>query len=386
MNSRERILKALAHEEPDRVPFDLAGTTWSGIAAVAYANLLKHLQQPEETPDWADVIQQIVVPSEKMLDLLRSDTRGLRPLTSHNREVYEKLTDAGENWEYVDEWQFTHHFPKQNGHWFSLVKHPMEHLDPPGNEDIVSFSWPQAADKRRIAGLREQALRYREQGKIVVIKGLCAGIFEMHQRVRGMANAMLEPFIYPEFSDLLAGKIADLKIEFWEMALNELSDVVDIVAEGDDYGTQESQLIDPDHFRMFYKPHMARIMDAIRKKAPQAKIMFHSCGNVRPIIPDFIETGVEILNPVHITAAGMEPMQLKKDFGKDVVFWGGGIDTQHVLPSGSADDIAAHVQRSLDALAPGGGFVFATVHNIQSEVPPQNIMKMWDTLIQYGKY
>jgi uroporphyrinogen decarboxylase len=293
MNSRERILKALAHEEPDRVPFDLAGTTWSGIAAAACANLLKQLQQPEETPDWADVIQQIVVPSEKMLDLLRSDTRGLRPLTSHNWEVYEKLTDAGENWEYVDEWKFTHHFPKQNGHWFSLVKHPMEHLDPPGNEDIVSFSWPQAADKRRIAGLREQALWYREQGKIVIIKGLCAGIFEMHQRVRGMANAMLEPFIYPEFSDLLAGKIADLKIEFWEMALNELA---------------------------------------------------------------------------------------------DVVFWGGGIDTQHVLPSGSPDDIAAHVKTSLDALAPGGGFVFATVHNIQSEVPPQNIMKMWDTLMLFGKY
>lgn len=386
MNSRERILKALAHEEPDRVPFDLAGTTWSGIAAVAYANLLKHLQQPEEKPVWADVVQQIVVPSEKMLDRLQSDTRGLRPLTSHNWDVYEKLTDAGENWEYVDEWQFTHHFPKHNGHWFSLVKHPMEHLDPPLAEDIVAFSWPQAADKRRIAGLREEALRYREQGKIVVIKGLCAGIFEMHQRVRGMANAMLEPFIYPEFSDLLAGKIADLKIEFWEMALNELADVVDIVAEGDDYGTQESQLIDPDHFRMFYKPHMARVMAAIRKKAPQAKIMFHSCGNVRPIIPDFIETGVEILNPVHITAAGMEPVQLKKDFGKDVVFWGGGIDTQHVLPSGSADDITAHVKRSLDALAPGGGFVFATVHNIQSEVSPQNIMKMWDTLMQCGEY
>ena len=155
-----------------------------------------------------------------------------------------------------------------------------------------------------------------------MIKGLCAGIFEMHQRFRGMSNAMIDSFLYPEFSDRLIGKLADLKIEFWEMALSELADVVDVIAEADDYGTQESQLISPDHFREYYKPHISRIITSIKHSAPEAKIMFHSCGNVRPIIPDFIEIGIDILNPVHINAAGMEPYQLKKDFGKDVVFWG----------------------------------------------------------------
>lgn len=386
MNSRERILKTLSHEEPDRVPFDLAGTTWTGIAATAYCNLLNHLSYPPEKPEWADVIQQIVIPSEKILDHLNVDSRGLRPLTSHNWNVLDKLTDAGENWEYYDEWKFTHHFPKESGHWFSLVKHPMEHIDPLTEGDISGFDWPDAADIRRIEGLRELALRYREQGKIVIIKGLCAGVFEMHQRFRGMSNALVEPFIYPEFSDKLAGKIADLKIGFWEMALDHLADVVDIVAEGDDYGTQDSQLIDPDHFRMFYKPHMARIMQTIKQRAPQAKIMFHSCGNVRPILPDFIEMGIDILNPVHITATGMEPDQLKKDFGNDMVFWGGGVDTQHVLPSGSPEDVADNVKRNIEALAPGGGFVFGTVHNIQSEVPPANIMAMWKTLMEFGAY
>jgi uroporphyrinogen decarboxylase len=386
MNSRERILKTLSHQEPDRVPFDLAGTTWTGIAGVAYINLLKHLDQPSENPEWADVVQQIVAPSEKILELLNVDTRGLRPLTSHNWNVYDKLIDAGNNWEYRDEWQFTHHFPKENGHWFSLIKHPMEHIDPPAEENISGFDWPDASDIRRIEGLRELALKYREQGKIVIIKGLCAGIFEMHQRLRGMTNALLEPFIYPDFSDRLAGKIADLKIEFWEMALDQLADVVDIVAEGDDFGTQDSQLIDPDQFRMFYKPHITRIMQSIKRKAPQAKIMFHSCGNVRPILPDFIEIGIDILNPVHITAVGMEPVQLKKDFGKEMVFWGGGVDTQHVLPSGSTGVVTDNVKRNIDALAPGGGFVFATVHNIQAEVPPPNIMAMWNTLMDYGKY
>ena len=386
MNSRERILKTLDHKEPDQVPYDLAGSTWTGITNGAYQNLLKNLNLPAEEPVWADVIQQIVVPSQSVLDLLKVDTRGLLPLTSHNWDVYEKLTDAGENWEYYDEWNFTQHFPKVNGHWFSLVKNPMEQIADPTENDIIQFNWPFAADKRRIAGLREKALQYRDQGKLVMIKGLCAGVFEMQQRVRGMTNAMMDPFMFPEFSDLLIGKIADLKIEFWEVALNELADVVDVVAEGDDYGTQDSQLIDPDQFRACYKPHIARVIAAMRKGAPNGKVMFHSCGNVRAIIPDFIEIGIDILNPVHITTTGMEPVQLKKDFGRDIVFWGGVVDTQKVLPTASPSEISEHVKKNIDALAPGGGFVFATVHNIQSEVPPQNIMAMWETLQKYGKY
>ncbi|MEI7421565.1 MAG: uroporphyrinogen decarboxylase family protein [Prolixibacteraceae bacterium] len=386
MNSRERILLALDHKEPDRVPYDLAGSTWTGITNVAYQKLLKHLNLPSEEPVWADVIQQIVVPSPLVLDLLKVDTRGLLPLTSHNWDIYSQLKDAGDYLQYEDEWNFTHHFPKNDGHWFSLVKNPMAHLEDPSESDIIEFKWPYAADKRRVAGLREKALQYRDMGKLVVIKGLCAGVFEMHQRVRGMSNALMDSFMCPEFSDLLIGKIADLKIEFWEMALNELGDVVDVVAEGDDYGTQESQLISPEHFRDYYKPHMGRVLQAMRRKAPGAKVMFHSCGNVRPIIPDFIEMGVDILNPVHITAAGMEADLLKKDFGRDIVFWGGGIDTQKILPSGSPSEVADSVRRNIDHLAPGGGFVFTTVHNIQSEVPPGNIMVMLETLDKYGKY
>jgi uroporphyrinogen decarboxylase len=234
--------------------------------------------------------------------------------------------------------------------------------------------------------LKEKALKYREEGKIVILKGLCAGVFEMQQRLRGMSNALIDPLIYPDFSDLTIGKLAELKIEFWKMALQELGGLADIIAEGDDYGTQESQLIDPEHFRNYYKRHVAGIIKTIREIVPYAKVMFHSCGNVRPLIPDFIEMGIDILNPVHISAAGMEPESLKSDFGNDIVFWGGGVETQHILPNGKVNEVADNVKRNIDALAPGGGFVFTTVHNIQSEVPPQNIMAMWETLQKHGKY
>ena len=379
MNSRERILTALNHQEPDKVPFDLAGSTWTGITNGAYQNLRVFLGEQHEDPEWSDVIQQIVIPSEEILEVLNVDTRGLFPLTSHNWEIYGKLTHSGDRWKYTDEWGFTHDFPKENGHWFSLVKHPMEYITPDIFE-IEAYNWPDPSDKERIKGLREKALRFREQGKLVMIKGLCAGIFEMHQRFRGMSNALVDSFLYPEFSDRLIGKLADLKIEFWKMAMGELADVVDVIAEADDYGTQDSQLIDPDHFRQFYKPHIFRIITAMKQSAPDTKIMFHSCGNVRPLIPDFIEMGIDILNPVHINAVGMEPFQLKKDFGQDIVFWGGGVDTQKILARGTPDDVAADVRKNIDALAPGGGFVFAAVHNIQSEVPPENIMAMCEAI------
>jgi len=379
MNSRERILTALNHQEPDNVPFDLAGSTWTGITNGAYQNLRVHLGKKTENPVWSDVIQQIVIPSDDILDMLGVDTRGLFPLTSHNWDVYQKLTDIGDRWEYHDEWGFTHNFPKENGHWFSLVKFPMENVSPEINE-ITRYNWPDASDKVRIKGLRQKALEFREQSKLVMMKGLCAGIFEMHQRFRGMSNALVDSFLYPEFSDALVGKLADLKIEFWKMALEELADVVDVIAEADDYGTQESQLIDPDHFRQYYKPHIARIITAMKKSAPGIKVMFHSCGNVRPMIPDFIEMGIDIINPVHINAAGMEPYQLKKDFGKDIVFWGGGVDTQKILASGTVREVRKDVAKNIDALAPGGGFVFAAVHNIQSEVPPENIIAMREAL------
>jgi len=385
MGSRERMLKALRHEEPDRVPYDLGRTQLTGISDGAYRNLRKYLGMDEEVPEWSDVIQQLVTPSEGFMEQFKVDTRGLFPLTSHNWDVYSKLEDAGKNWEYRDEWGMTHHFPKENGLWFSIVNNPLKEAVITA-DDINGHNWPDAANVKRIEGLREKALKYREQGKMVVLKGLCAGLFEMSQRIRGMENAMIDPMLYPIESDLLLGKITDLKIEFWKMALEELHDVVDVIAEADDYGTQESQLISPEMFRAYYKPHIKRLLSEIKAAAPKAYIFFHSCGNVRPLIPDFIEMGVDILNPVHITASGMEPVQLKKDFGKDIVFWGGGVETQSILPYGTPEEVADNVKRSIEILAPGGGFVFNTIHNIQSEVPPENIMAMWKILQKYGKY
>ena len=383
MTSRERLLTALRHKEPDRVPFDLGSTQVTGISVVAYRNLRQRLGMSPLESQLLDTVQQAALPDEDLMDRLKVDTRGIFPLTSNNWNVVPK--DGGEYWTYHDEWGLDHRMPKADGHYFSLYHSP---LDAPSITvaDVERHPWPNAADPRRWAGLRRQAEAFRARGYPVVMKGMCAGIFEMACRLRGMETFLMDLATGESSAEALLRKVAELKAEFWTAALADLGDVVDVVAEADDYGTQSSMLIRPEMYRRTLKPLQAELFRAIRTKLTNGFIFFHSCGNVRELIPDFIEIGVDILNPVHITATGMEPSALKRDFGKDISFWGGGVETQSILPRGTPAQVREDVKRNLAALAPGGGYVFNTVHNIQSDVPPENIIAMWEALQEFGKY
>ncbi len=375
-SSRELLLTALNHREPARIPFDLGSTQVTGIHVIAYRRLRDYLGLPKREPVVCDVIQQLALPDDDIVDKLGIDVRGLYPLNSHNWGIVDK--DAGAYWEYCDEWGITHHRPKHDGLYYSVVRSPL--ASPITIADVSTYPWPNTGDPQRIAGLRGLAFAFRAQGRAVVIKGVLAGIFEMAQRVRGMENLLVDMASDEPLASALLDKMLELKLAFWEMALPPLADVIDIVSEADDYGTQVSQLISPRMFRRLCKPRLAILFRRIKQLSPKAKLFFHSCGNVRPLLPDYIEIGVDILNPVHVRAAGMEPAALKRDFGKDIVFWGGGVDTQGILPNGSPQEVKDDVRRNIDALAPGGGFVFNTVHNIQADVPPENIVAMWEAL------
>lgn len=391
MNSRERLFATLAHREPDRVPLDLGSTQVSAIHVAAYRNLCRHLDIDPEPVEMADIVQQVVRPGEELLGRLQVDTRGLFPRTSHNWG-FDDLEDVGDAWQHVDEWGFTQQFKKEHGHWWAQVGFPLSGptVDPAA---LAAYPWPNAVSPRRIEDLREQAAAFRNAGKIVVCKGLCAGMFEMAQRLRGMENCLCDLLADPDTAAYLLDNILRLKIEFWTMLLDELGDLVDIVAEGDDYGTQQSQLISPDTYKRLIAPRLRELVGFIKRKHAEKRsgdepgyVFFHSCGNVRPYLPDFIDMGIDILNPVHVTATGMEPAALKRDFGRDITFWGGGVDTQGVLPNGTPQQVCDDVRRNVEALMPGGGFVFNTVHNIQAEVPPENVMAMWEALREAGVY
>jgi uroporphyrinogen decarboxylase len=383
MNSRERVLAALNHQEPDRVPFDLCSVQVTGIHAVAYRGLRAVLGLPPVGPVLCDAIQQLALPDDDVIARLGVDVRGLFPLNSHNWRVNEE--PAGDVWRYHDEWGITHERLRPDGLYYGIVQTPLSGLDVTA-ADIAGLNWPDMGDPQRIAGLRAQAEAYRAAGYAVVIKDPFAGIFEMAQRIVGMEALLMLMAMDEVVTGTLFDKLLELKLAFWEMALPQLGDRVDVVTYADDYGTQQSQLISPAMFRQQLKPRIKVLFARIKQLAPHTRQFFHSCGNVRPLIPDYIEIGTDILNPIHVRAAGMDPVALKRDFGADVVFWGGGVDTQDVLPHGTPQQVKDDVRRNIEALAPGGGYVFNPVHNIQADVPAQNILAMWEALQEYGVY
>ena len=374
---RERLRTALAHREPDRVPLDLGSTQVTSIAARAQRRLRAHLGLPDVPARVSDRVQQLDHVEEDLLRVLAVDTRGLWPLTARNAPVEER--DDGTHLSHVDEWGLEYRAPRERALWYDLATSPLAG-GALTRERIDAHPWARGDDPRLFAHLGAEATAHREAGYAVVLKSVCAGLFEMAQRLRGMEAFLMDLMESPAEAGHLLDRILEVKIGYWRAALAALGDRVDVTAEGDDYGTQQSMLVSPATFRSVFKPRLAELVRAMKQGAPDAFVFFHSCGSVRKILPDFVEIGIEVLNPVQTTAAGMEPRALKRDFGKDVSFWGGGVDTQGVLAGGTPAQVADDVRRNLDALAPGGGFVFCTVHNIQADVPPENVLAMVEAL------
>lgn len=389
MNSRERVLAALEHREPDRVPCDLAGMHCTGIHVKAYRALCAYLGIDPEPIQFLDVIQQVVVPKRELLEMLQVDTRGLYPLCSHNWRI--EWRDRGDCYEHTDEWGLTHRFPKDHGLWWWQFGSPLDGACVSAAA-INNHQWPQADLPERIDGLRTLARQYRADGKIVMLKGFCAGLFEMGQRIRGMENFLCDLLTDRANAELLLDRILETKKRFWAMAIEDLGDLVDIVVEVDDYGTQESQLIGYPTFKRIIAPRLRELIQflktalARKKRHERGYVFFHSCGNIRPFLRDFIDMGIDIINPVHVNAAEMGPAWLKEDFGREITFWGGSVDAQGILPYESPKRVKEAVRRNLAALMPGGGYVFTSIHNIQPDVPPPNIMAMWEALQEYGRY
>lgn len=201
----------------------------------------------------------------------------------------------------------------------------------------------------------------------------------------------MDTMIDPDGVEALLEIILEDKKNYWDAVIdwairNNCQDQIDVIAECDDLGSQSSTIIDPGTLRQMVIPKFKKLFGHLKQRLPGVKIFMHSCGAIREIIPDLIDAGLDILNPVQYTARGMELAGLKKDFGNDLVFWGGGVDTQTTLNKGTPGEVRDVVKKVLDIMAPGGGFVFTPVHNIQDDVSPENFWAMWETLQEYGKY
>lgn len=383
MTPRERVLTALAHREPDRVPFDLSATPVTGIHRVAYQRLRAALGLPHRDVEVFHVMQQLAVVHDDVHAALRTDARGSRPKPPPDWRLQFQRVGAYEY--YTDEWGLTRRRGVDDGYYFDLCP-PAPLADARTPADIRAYPWPPPAGSARLEGLRARAEAIRAAGFPFVLGGICPGMMEMGQWLRGFDAFYCDLAADRPLAAALCDEIIRLKLEYWDAALAAVGDLVDVVQEGDDYGGQQSLQVRPQVWREVFKPRLRQLFSGIRARAPHAAQFFHSCGAVRDVIPDLIEVGVEILNPVQVAARGMASAELKAEFGADLVFWGGGVDTQAVLPTGSPSGVRDEVRRRVDDFAPGGGFVFCPVHNVQADVPPANLLAMRAALDEFGVY
>jgi uroporphyrinogen decarboxylase len=381
LHSRERVCWALSHQEPDRIPLDLGGTGLSTIHITAYHNLRHHLGLPEIEPDVAFVPEQLVRVDEDLAQRLEADVRPVLPGTASSFEYV--FRDEGDYEAYTDEWGIGWRMPREGGLYYDMYQYPLAAAQ--SLEEMKAHPFPDPLDDGRFATLRAQAEAAVAKGKSVALAGPCAGIAEVYSWMRGYEEYYVDLARHKDWVGYMLDRLVEFKSAYWERALREIGDLVDVVVEADDLGSQHSLLMSPRTYRQVIKPRHARLFSFIKAQAP-VKVFLHSCGAVRRLIPDLIEAGIDILNPVQISAADMDLRELKREFGPDLVFWGGGVDTQHVLGTATPAEIKDHVRQNIEALAPGGGFVFATVHDIQANVPPENILAVWEAWREYGVY
>ena len=378
MTSRERVLAALSHKEPDRVPIDLSQAGGDGITLRAYENLIKHLGLPPRQIRVETKSSQTARPDEDVLERFRVD---FRRLDLGSPDGFKDLP-VGEDG-YRDEFGLVRRRPK-DGFYYDLVASPMAEIDTIAG--IGNFAWPNPDDPGRYRGLRERAEKLHKETDYAVILQVNCSFFLRCAELRGWENFYVDLAGDPDFAKALMNRYLDYRLRIAERALEEVGDNLDVVlVSTDDFGMTDRPIISPEMFRELIKPIMKRMFDFFKERTP-AKRFFHTDGAVYPLLQDFVDLGVEALNPVQVSAAGMgDTAKLKREFGSSLAFWGA-VDTHRVLPYGSPAEVREEVRRRIVDLGPGGGYVLCSVHNIQPEVPPENVVAMFDAAYELGRY
>jgi uroporphyrinogen decarboxylase len=382
MTFRERVVKALNHKEPDRIPIDLGGFQ-TGIHKRAYEALVSHLGLEEEIKI-LDPIQQLAVPSETVLKKFHVD---IRYITAHGPDSFQGGTEinerSGKRWRDLrDEFGVVWSMPEDQMLYMDISHHPLANAT---IKDVEAYPFPNGSDPTRFTGVRDKALAMRQNTPYAISSGICGVTYETCWYMRGLERWFMDMMENPTFCEALIDRTAQYWVDWMTGFLGQVGDLLDIIMIGDDLAGQHGPLFSPKFYRKVVRPRQRRVIDTI-KKYTQAKIWYHTCGDCSQYLPDLIEMGVDILNPVQISTRGMDPRVLKEKFGKDLVFWGGGIDSQHVLPFVTSDKIKEEVKKNIEILKPGGGYVFNNVHNIQADVPPENIVAMYEAAYECGFY
>ena len=406
MTSRERVLMALNHREPDRIPVDLSGHRSSGIAAMAYIKLRRHLGLPERPIRVYDPVQQLAIVDEDVLQRFGVDTVELGRAFAHDDKWWTEWVLPDGSPCLMPVWAKPE---RADGEWvLSSATGQLMARMPPGvlffeqacypfeeNDDfdrleaaISEVMWaaaasppgPIAAGADGLQRLTEGAQRLRRETDRAIIGLFGGNLLEMGQFLYRNDNFFLLLAGDPERAHAFLDRLMTLHLANLERFLGAVGSHLDIILFGDDLGMQSGPQISPAMYREFFQPRQRLLWRRVRELAPHLRIMLHCCGGVRELLPGLIEAGLDAINPVQITCRGMDPAGLKADFGGRLTFWGGGCDTREMIVRGTPAQVREHVRRLMDVWRPGGGFVFQQVHNIMADVPPENIVAMLDAV------
>lgn len=382
MTSRERILAALNHRTPDRVPIDLGGNQ-TGIHKFAYESLLKHLgiSVPVEI---MDAVQQLARPCEEVLERFHVDTRYIAAGApdGFSGEIV-RNTRNGRVWHDLrDEFGVVWSMPDDHPYYMDISHHPLAEATA---ADVAEFPFPKGEDPSRFRGLRDRASAIRDNTPYALVGGISGVIYETCWYMRGLERWYMDMVTDTEFCETLLDRVMQFWLDWFRLFLDEVGDLIDVIMVGDDLAGQTGPLFRPEVYRTLVKPRQKQLVQYIRSRT-DAKIWYHTCGSCIPYIDDLSDNGIDVLNPMQISAKDMDPAALKARFGERMAFWGGAIDSQHVLPSASPETVREHVRRNVEAWKPGGGYVFNNVHNIQAGVPPENIVALFDAAYEFGFY
>lgn len=413
MNSRERILAAVNHKDPDRIPVDLGTTPSSGISVVAYQNLIKFLRKGHLKTHVYDVIQEVIQPEMEFLDLFGIDVvdvgRNFNQVPGYwqELEVIKGYPGLYPNW-FNPQRQNDDSWLAYNDKGEAVGRMPLgatffdQTIFPYVNDYPKDYSQMSVDMNRTVWGafgftpwdwldspdfwihLRERTLDLKAKTDKAILIGVGRNLFEWGTFLRRMDNFLMDLFLNPSEVHRFLDAIMVKHMDFLERVCDSVGDLVDIIKFGDDLGTNNGPFIPVETYNEFFQPHHKQLCDYVKSHS-SAATMLHSCGGIYELIPGLIEAGFDILNPVQINARNMEPELLKREFGKELTFWGGGVDTKSILNLANPGQVKDHVKRNLEVFSKGGGFVFNTVHNIMPDVPPQNVVAMFEAVKEFSE-
>jgi uroporphyrinogen decarboxylase len=382
--SFERVKLALEHKEPDRIPFDIGGTAVTGINIRTLKRLKKYLGLSEKAELW-DRITQLAKTDNELIDKLKIDVKNVGPNALFKPGLSKDLGLEGNHYRVIDEFGIGWQMPVRHGHFYDLYLYPLK--DAETVEDIKNYSWPDPLGIARYTNLRNKAdqVVYQEK-KAYVLGRMSAGMWENATWMTGHEKFFSDMLLNPKVVQAIMDKFLEIKMKYWEKALETVGENVLIISTADDLGAQESLLVSLELYKKLVWPYHKKLFSFIKEKAKsRVYIFFHCDGAIKEAIPLLIEAGVDILNPVQVSCRGMETKTLKKEFGDDLTFWGGSCDN-NILTFGTPEEVREETKKRIYDLADGGGFIFAPIHIIQSVVPVENIISWWETLQELGKY